>query len=233
MTMHMTTRTGTGTRILIRMTDHPDFAPTQTLMAWFSPSYPIGAYSYSHGLEWAVETGAVTDRATLHNWIADLLSFGAGRSDAILLAETYRAADPAPIAELAEALSPSTERHLETMAQGSAFARTTAAVSGLALPPMPYPVAVGHAARLLALPLALTTTLFVQSFAASLVSAGVRLIPLGQTDGQRITAALMPLAAQTAALAVTQRLDDLGGSALGADIASALHETQYTRLYRS
>ena len=212
-------------------TPRPDTA--QILASWFSPGYPVGAYSYSHGLEWAVEAGEVTDRATLEGWTADLLRLGAGRSDAILLAGSWRAEDPAPLAALAEALAPSSERHLETMAQGGAFARTTAAVWGLDLPPMAYPVAVGRAARLLGLPLAPTLTLFLQGFAANIVSAGVRLIPLGQTDGQRITAALMPLCAEIAAEAEAAGIEDLGSCALFADLAAMLHETQYTRLYRS
>lgn len=206
---------------------------TQILSSWFSPAYPVGAYSYSHGLEWAVEQGRVTDRASLEGWVGDLVDFGAGRSDAILLAQTFRADDPAAVAELAEALTASSERHHETMAQGAAFARVTAAVHAIDLPAMPYPVAVGCAARRLALPLDLVLTLFVQAFAANIVSAGVRLIPLGQTDGQRITAALMPRIAAIATIAETASLDDLGGVSLMADIASMHHETQYTRLYRT
>ena len=116
-----------------------DLAALQILAAWFSPGYPVGAYSYSHGLEWAVEAGSVTDRDGLAAWIADLLELGAGRTDAMLLAAAWRADDPAPVAELAEALAPSSERHLETMAQGAAFARTTAAAWGVAVPAMRLP----------------------------------------------------------------------------------------------
>ena len=74
---------------------------------------------------------------------ADLLEYGAGRTDAMLLAAAWRAEDPAPVAELAEALAPSSERHLETMAQGAAFARATSAAWGIAVPAMAYPVAGG------------------------------------------------------------------------------------------
>ncbi len=210
-----------------------DAAAVQVLAAWFSPAYPIGAYSYSHGLEWAVEAGDVTDVASLGAWVADLVEFGAGRTDAILLAHAHAAEDAGPLADLAEALAPSLERHLETTAQGAAFARTTAAAWGIALPAMPYPVAVGCAAGAMALPLPLTATLYLQAFAASVISAGVRLIPLGQTDGQRLTAALMPLAARVATEALTASLDDIGGCAFRADLAAMRHETQYTRLYRS
>jgi urease accessory protein len=212
-----------------------DLAAMQTLAAWFSPGYPVGAYSYSHGLEWAVETGWVTGRESLAAWTAGLLEHGAGRTDVLLLAAAWRAADPGPAAVLAEALAPSSERHLETMAQGAAFARTTSAAYGIAVPQAAYPVAVGHAARLLALPLLPTATLWLQAFAANIVSAGVRLIPLGQTDGQIITASLLPLAAEVAAAAVATAdpLEAVGGLALAGDLAAMLHETQYTRLYRS
>lgn len=208
-------------------------AARQILHAWLSPAYPVGAYSYSHGLEWAIEAGDVATAADLTDWIAALLAHGAARTDAILLAHAHAAEDPAPLAELAEALSASAERHLETMAQGAAFARAAGQVHGLDLPAMAYPVAVGRAARLMDLPLAPTLTLFVQGFAANIVSAGVRLIPLGQTDGQRILYALMPLAARIAREAETATLDEIGGCALRADLAAMLHETQYTRLYRS
>jgi urease accessory protein len=208
-------------------------AAVQILAAWLSPAYPVGAYSYSHGLEWAVEAGAVTTPAALEAWAADLLEFGAGRTDAILLRHAFAAPDPARLAELAAALAPSAERLLETTAQGAAFAKVTAAAWGLELDPAPYPVALGRAARLMNLPLGLTVTLALQAFAANVVSAGVRLIPIGQTDGQRITARLMPLAARIAADTEGASLDEIGGCAALADIAAMRHETQDTRLYRS
>lgn len=208
-------------------------AALQILAAWFSPGYPVGAYSYSHGLEWAIEAGDVSDPASLGAWIRDVLAHGAGRSDAILLARTLDAADPAPLAELAEALAPSSERHLETMAQGAAFARATTAAYGVAVPAAAYPVAVGHAARAMGLPAAATVTLFVQGFAANLVSAGVRLVPIGQTDGQRLLAALQPLAAAVAEAALATPLAAIGGLAQRGDLAAMRHETQYSRLYRS
>ncbi|WP_424931603.1 urease accessory protein UreF [Amaricoccus macauensis] len=205
----------------------------QILTSWFSPAYPVGAFSYSHGLEWAIETGWVTDSATLEAWVADLLEHGAGWSDAILMAHAHAVADPGPLAELAEALAASSERQLETMAQGAAFARTTSAVWEIDVPAVAYPVAVGHAAGQLGLPLPALLTLHLQAFAANIISAGVRLIPLGQTAGQQITAHLLPLAARVAAAAEKSSLDDIGGMTIHADMASMWHETQYTRLYRS
>jgi urease accessory protein len=210
-----------------------DLRTLQVLAAWFSPGFPVGAYSYSHGLEWAVEAGQVGGGDDLAAWVADLLEFGSGQTDALLLAAAWRADDPAEVAALAEALAPSAERHLETMAQGAAFARTVTAAWAVPVPAAAYPVAVGAAARRLGLPLLPTATLYLQAFAANIVSAGVRLVPLGQTDGQRITAGLLPLAARVAAAAVAAPPESIGGVSLGADLAAMLHETQYTRLYRS
>lgn len=208
-------------------------AALQVLAAWFSPGFPVGAYSYSHGLEWAVEAGDVRDRATLQAWVAGVLEHGSGRNDAILLHAAASGDDPVSLGELAEALCQCSERLLETRAQGAAFARTITGAWGIAVARLPYPVAVGAAVRALGLPRELAATLYLQAFAANLVSAGVRLIPLGQTDGQRIVADLLPLAAMVAAQAGRETLDDLGSFTPGADLASMLHETQYTRLYRS
>jgi urease accessory protein len=223
-------------------------APTLSrLMTWLSPAYPVGAYSYSHGLEWAVEARLVTDAASLGSWIEDLLVHGAGRSDLIFLAAAWRAletGDAAVLArtvELAAAFVPSAERRLETLAQGSAFLTAT-----LAAWPQPelealaqggrevaYPIAVGACAAAHRLPLPETAQAFAQAFAANVVSAGVRLVPLGQSDGLRVLARLEPLIPQVVAGALASSLEDIGGAAIGADIASMRHETQYTRLFRS
>ncbi|MFZ1106478.1 MAG: urease accessory protein UreF [Hyphomicrobiaceae bacterium] len=221
--------------------------PLSRLMIWLSPAYPVGGFSYSHGLEWTVEAGKVRDAATLGDWIEDILKHGAGRSDAILLGETWRAAIDgderrlAEVAELATAFVPSAERRLETLAQGAAFLSATQAVwpapalerLAAVAPYIAYPVAVGASAAAHGLPLAPTTQAFVQAFAANLVSAGVRLIPLGQTDGLRVLARLERLIPPLVAGALIASLDDLGGAAVMADIASMRHETQYTRLFRS
>jgi len=217
------------------------------LMIWLSPAYPVGGYSYSHGLEWTVEAGKVGDAATLGAWIEDVLAHGAGRSDVIFLAEAWRALAAGDIgaleqaAALAAAFSPSAERRLETMAQGTAFLAATLAawpkpeLEALAADgrEVAYPIAVGAAAAEHGLPLVGTAQAFAQAFAANLVSAGVRLIPLGQSDGLRVLARLEPLIPRVVACALGASLDDVGGAAIAADIASMRHETQYTRLFRS
>ena len=216
-------------------------------MIWLSPAYPVGAYSYSHGLEWTVEAGKVMDAGTLGAWVEALLAHGAGRCDAILLAEAWRALAAGDMgaleqaAELAAALAPSAERRLETMAQGTAFLAATLAawprpeLAALAADgrEVAYPIAVGAAAAVHGLPLVETAQAFAQAFAANLVSAGVRLIPLGQSDGLRVLARLEPLIPRVVAAALASSLDDIGGAAIAADIASMRHETQHTRLFRS
>ncbi len=218
------------------------------LMVWLSPAFPVGAFAYSHGMEWAHEAGDVTDAPSLEAWLADLLRHGAARNDSILLAAAYRAARSGDAdtlreaSELALALATGRERHLETTTQGNAFviaARKawpcpaldlmTTAWSG----DVAYPVAVGVVAAGHEVPLEATLDAFVLAFAANLVSAAVRLGVVGQSDGQRITAALLPAVRETAAFAAMSTLDDLGGCAFRSDLAALRHETQYSRLFRS
>jgi urease accessory protein len=218
------------------------------LMAWLSPSYPIGAFSYSSGIEWAVEAGDINDAATFEHWLAVVIGEGGGFCDAVFFVHAHRAAacsDDAAlraVAELAAAFSPSKERHLETTAQGRAFLDTTRAAwptpaldrllavwnGAVALP---IAIAVASAGHGIALAPALHA--FLHAMTANLISTGLRLVPLGQTDGQRILAALEPVATATAARALVTPLDEVGGAAFRADLASMRHETQYTRLFRS
>ncbi len=219
------------------MTDAPALL---RLMTWMSPSFPVGAFTYSHGLEWAVEIGDVTDAAGLQSWLMDVLQVGAGRNDAILAAAGWRAERDAleELIALALALNPSEERLLETEAQGRAFIRAARAgwpdIADLdLLARAPYPVAVGAVARRCGVGLSAMLPAFLHGFMSNLVSAGVRLIPLGQSDGVRILAGMETAFCTVAKEAEDAVLDDLGGFAPLIDIASMHHETQYTRLFRS
>lgn len=218
------------------------------LMAWLSPAYPVGAFSYSSGIEWAVETGDLKDAAALQDWLAVIMAEGGGYCDAVFFAHAHRAVaagdDKAlrAVAELAAAFTPSKERHLETTAQGRAFVEATraawpcAALDRLAAVwdgPVAYPIAVGVAAAGHGVAIEPALNAYLHAVTANLISAGVRLIPLGQTDGQRLLAAFEPVVAATAARALATPLDQIGGAAFRADIASMRHETQYTRLFRS
>jgi urease accessory protein len=223
-----------------------DRAALYRLMAWLSPAYPTGGFSYSHGIEYAVEAGLVTGRETLVVWVGHILRAGAGRVDAMLFRAAFAAAeDPARLEELAELAAvfrASAETALESAQQGAAFL----AVTRQAWPstrleafarwrgdrPVALPIAVALAsAGTVELDMALGA--YLQAFAASLVSAGVRLIPLGQTDGQRALAALEPAVASAVEAALATPLDEIGSSAPMVDWASMRHESQYTRLFRS
>ena len=230
----MTTRMTTVTRITItRMTMNTEHL--LTLTQWLSPAYPVGGFAWSHGLEQAVADGGVHDLASLEEWLAALLRHGAGRTDAILLAAAHGAegAALAEVAELAAALAPSAERRAETLGQGAAFAATTRAVWGLDLPDMPYPVAVGRAAALMGLPALPVAQVLLQAFCSNLVQAALRLMPLGQTNGQRALATCAPICAMVAAEAVTLGPEDIGSAAFAADIASMRHEALSPRIFRS
>jgi urease accessory protein len=217
-------------------------------MAWLSPSYPVGAFSYSGGIEWAVEAGDITDAETLKRWLAVVIAEGGPFCDAVFFVHAHRAAETSDdkalraVAELAAAFAPSRERHLETTAQGRAFVEATRAAWPCAAldrlgavwdGPVAYPVAVGVTAAGHGIAAQSALNAYLHAVTANLISAGVRLIPLGQTDGQRLLAALEPVVAATAARAGETPLDQVGGAAFRADLASMRHETQYTRLFRS
>lgn len=225
-----------------------DPAVLYRLMTWLSPSFPVGSFAFSSGIEWAVEAGDIRDATTLRDWIAVTLSDGAGLCDAIFFVHAHRAAAArefaalASVAELAAAYVTSRERHLETTAQGRAFVDATkAAWSAQGLDdalanissPIAYPVAVGLVSALHNLPSAPSLHAFLHALISNWISAGVRLIPLGQTDGQHTLAALERDAGRCAERALSATLEDLGGATFRADIASMRHETQYTRLFRS
>lgn len=218
------------------------------LMSWLSPSYPVGAFSHSHGLEWCVGSGEVATRAGLGDWITDVLEHGGGRQDAILFAITHRTAlagswaDLAEVVALAAALNPSKERAMETMKQGRAFALATrkawpspldAQIEDLGPESLAYPIAVALAAAGHAVARGPALTAYLHAFATNIVSAGMRLIPLGQSDGQAIIVALEAVIYRATERALDATIEDLGSATLLTDIASMRHETQYTRLFHT
>ena len=204
-----------------------------TLAQWFSPAYPIGSFAYSHGLEWAIETGDVHDSATLGAWVGDVLEFGSGRNDALFLAAAYGSDDPKDVNDICRAFAPSKERLKETDLQGAAFGEITSAIWGHDLPLMAYPVAVGWAARLGELPLSLTSQMYLQSFASAHISVGMRLIPLGQRKGHTLIQSLAPFCGRIAEQTAHGNLDALSATAFLPDIASMKHETQYSKVFRT
>ena len=228
--------------------DETEAAALYRLMTWLSPAFPVGAFSYSSGIEWAVEAGDIVDAVSLRDWLAAMLADGSGFCDGVFLAHAHRAAAShdaralSDIAELSAAFVPSRERQLETSAQGRAFIdiaraawnsdgldKTIADCDGAIV----YPVAVGIVSSAHAIPLPATMHAFLHAVVSNWISAGARLVPLGQTDSQRVLARLEPVVATTARRALNASLDDLGSATFRADLASLRHETQYTRLFRS
>jgi urease accessory protein len=230
-----------------------DFSPLELLrlQSWLSPAFPTGSYSYSHGLEWAVEAGYVHDRESLLDWLDADLRYGSGRNEAIFFIEAWRCAidDNRPklfdIAKLAAAFRGTSEFALETTQQATAGLATLRQVwpdcvldwlsSSLREGPVQPAAAVvlGVRSARQGIPAALALGAFLQNYIANLVIAGVRLIPLGQIGGQLTIAALEGAILATSAQAEEATIDDLGTAAFMVDLASMAHETQYTRLFRS
>ncbi|HQS08219.1 MAG: urease accessory protein UreF [Rhizobiales bacterium 24-66-13] len=218
------------------------------LLTWLSPAFPVGAYAYSHALEWAVEAGDIRTEADLAGWLETLLLYGLGRNDGILFAQALAATDEGDSARLAEvnvlavALAPSAELRLETCQQGRSFLDAVCAAwpvpallaqAAVLEGEVAYPVAVGLAAAAHGVPAAPALEAFLLAMMQNLVSAAIRLAPIGQTAGTRVVAALAPKVRALAADIRTLTLDDLGSATFRADLGSFRHETQYTRLFRS
>ncbi|MFO6462824.1 urease accessory protein UreF [Jannaschia sp. KMU-145] len=206
-----------------------------TLTQWLSPAYPVGAFAYSHGLEAAIADGTVTDAGRLTDWATGVLEHGAGRADATFLAAAHHAdaADIPGIDATARAFAASAERLRETELMGAAFCEITAALWPGDLDGLTYPVALGRATRLAALPPILAAQMALQAFVGNLAAVGMRLIPLGQTDGQRILRDLAPACARIATETAGGDLATLRSTAFLSDIASMRHETLSPRIFRT
>ncbi|ESW61146.1 MAG: urease accessory protein UreF [Rhodobacter sp. CACIA14H1] len=205
-----------------------------TLVQWLSPAFPTGAFAYSHGMEQVIADGGIRSGADLEAWLADVLRFGAGKQDAILLSAALEpGADFDALAGMCVALQPSAERLREVAEQGAAFARTVSALTGEAVPERPLPVAVGAAACGLGLEKREVVALYLHAFASNLVSVAVRFVPLGQNDGQAALARLHPLIGRVAAEAVASSVGDIGSAALGADLAALRHEGMDVRIFKT
>ncbi|MBS0259731.1 urease accessory protein UreF [Agrobacterium deltaense] len=223
------------------MSDDRGVAALLRLMAWMSPAFPVGGFSYSGGLEKAVEDRRIGDAAALRDWLETLLRHGSLWNDAVFLAHAWRSAGDAAIlsetADLARALAGSAERYRETVLLGDAFVAAAGAwphaVLDLLPKDVPYPIAVGAVAAGHAVPLRETIAAFLHAGASQIVSAGIRLGVAGQKDGVAILAASEAIIAEMAARAMQSTLDDLGSATIIADTAAMRHETQGTRLFRS
>ena len=202
------------------------------LQAWFSPAFPTGAFSYSHGVETAIQDGLITDGQSLQGWIATLLRHGSGRTDLLFIKAAYEGEEEANA--LCLALCASKERLQETTELGQAFSRVANTSYQTDLPDgLAYPVAVGLAARAEDLDLTLTLQGYLQAFAANLISVGVRAIPIGQQAGQHCLVGLYPVIEEVSDAAAEASLDEVGSAALLSDVMAMKHETSSPRIYRT
>lgn len=223
----------------------------QRLMTWLSPAFPVGAFSYSHGLEAAVEAGMVTNREEMSLWVETIILVGTGRVDAALFRAAHDAVtgDDADgllwVLERGDAMRPTRELGLESLSQGVAFAGAATrhwssqhlerliTLAEREAREIAYPVAVGVTAADHEIPMLPALEVYLHAFAANIVSAGVRAVPLGQSDGLHVLAALEPVVIEAAGAALARPVEDLGSATVMVDWASAVHETQYSRLFRS
>ncbi len=221
------------------------------LMTWLSPSFPVGGYVYSHGIEFAVEDERVTDETSLVNWIDGIVTYGAGKVDGVLFVKAWQAVTDKDdrafyeIVERADAMRSTAEQALEGTAQGEAFIDTVRQTSRMdALDrlidilvrfdrPLTYAVAVAAVAAAAEIPQRPSLLAYTNGFVANMVSAGVRLVPLGQIAGQRAIESLKPVVQRSVDAAMSRSLEDIGTAAPLVDWTSMSHETQYTRLFRS
>src|SRR5690348_10123064 len=232
------TDTPTSTHTIMTTTE----AALYRLMTWLSPAYPVGGFSYSHGLEYAIEETLVRDRETLVQWLTTVIEVGAGRIGGALLAEAWRAASQQDgdrledVAELAAAWRSTSEMARESEAQGAAFLSVTQMAWPHALldrlvperrgGPIALSVAVGATCGCHDIGLLPALVAYLHSFANNLVSAGVRLIPLGQSDGQLAMAALERIISRSASVCADISLDEIGSAAPMLDWCSMRHELQ-------
>ena len=234
---HIIADTGIRMDTIITMNDNTALL---RLMTWLSPAFPVGAFSYSHGIERAVHDGLIHDKASLQEWLEDLLNHGSVWNDAVLFAASWRDADAGghclEISELGEAMAGSKERHMETMLQGNAFRQAIGHWSGrdsTLLDEIPYPVAVAMVAAENQVACEPALAAYLHAVVSNLIQGAVRLVPLGQSHGVSLMAAMEKQILTVAERAASSSLDDLGSAAIMSDIMAIQHETQYSRVFRS
>lgn len=197
------------------------------LLQLASPALPVGAYSYSGGLEAAIEAGIVTDAASARRWIGDVLEHSVMRMEAPLLLKMIEAPSTAWNEQFL-ASRETAELRAETVQMGYSLNRL---LPDLGVEPCPceepsYPAAYAQAARAWRIPARDALTAYLWAWLENQVMAAVKAVPLGQTDGQKM---LLALGARLHEV----HEDEPGNFAPGLAILSSLHETQYSRLFRS
>ena len=215
----------------------PMYTPTDskliTVMQWLSPAFPIGGFAYSHGLEWAINKGHVGNREELQKWISDLLEYGSLKNDAILIKLVLQGSDPREINELAMALCPASERLSETQLQGGAFCKIMRDVWSLEINDLTLPIALALAAKNESIDQNLVLPAYLHSFCSNLISVAMRLIPIGQTDGQKTLRELSPLILDSVRSVAEVAIDDLGSNCFLSDVSAMQHEYLQSRVFKT
>jgi urease accessory protein len=204
-----------------------------TVMQWLSPAFPIGGFAYSHGLEWAINKGYVSNREELQNWISDLLEYGSLKNDAILIKLVLQGSDPKEINELAMALCPASERLSETQLQGGAFCKIMREVWSLEIDELTLPIALALAAKNESIDQNLVVPAYLHSFCSNLISVAMRLISIGQTDGQKTLRELSPLISDSVRSVAKSDKDDLGSACFLSDVSAMQHEYLQPRVFKT
>ena len=204
-----------------------------TLMQWLSPAFPIGGFAYSHGLEWAINKGHVSNREELQKWISDLLEYGSLKNDAILIKLVLQGSDPKEINELALALCSASERLSETQLQGGAFCKIMREVWSLEIDELTLPIALALAAKNENIDQNLVLPAYLHSFCSNLISVAMRLIPIGQTDGQKTLRELSPLILDCVRAVVKSDIDDLGSTCFLSDVSAMQHGYLQPRVFKT
>ena len=204
-----------------------------TVMQWLSPAFPIGGFAYSHGLEWAIDKGYVSNREELKKWISDLLEYGSLKNDAILIKLVLKGSDPKEINEIAMALCPANERLSETQLQGSAFCKIMREVWSLEIDDLTLPIALALAAKNENIDQNLVVPAYLHSFCSNLISVAMRLIPIGQTDGQKTLRELSPLISDSVRAVAKSDKDDLGSACFLSDVSAMQHEYLQPRVFKT
>jgi urease accessory protein len=220
------------------------------LLQLASPALPVGAYSYSQGLEQAVDAGVVHDEATAQRWIADALAFGVAGWEAPAMAAAMRAwqsGDDARVGRLDRefvAGRECAELRAETVQMGHSLARLLGELAAFvdvadyatrlrALAEPAYPTVWAAAAAAWSVPDTLAVQAYLWAWLENQAMAAVKLVPLGQSAGQRLLATLGTRIPALAREALSRDEQHFCNWTPGLAIASAVHETQYSRLFRS
>ena len=215
----------------------PMYTPTDskliTVMQWLSPAFPIGGFAYSHGLEWAINKGYVSNREELQKWVSDLLEYGSLKNDAILIKLVLKGSDPKEINEIAIALCQANERLSETQLQGGAFCKIMREVWSVEMDELTLPIALALAAKNESIDQNLVVPAYLHSFCSNLISVAMQLIPIGQTDGQKTLRELSPLISDSVRAVAKSNKDDLGSACFLSDVSAMQHEYLQPRVFKT